>query len=144
MMEVRKLLEDKGSEVVTIDPDARLLAAAQQMTRRRIGALVVSGDGIHLDGLLRESEVVAALARPAQLEQLRVRDVMLSAVEVCGPDAHIKAVMELMTRTRCRHVPVVEGRRICGLLSVGDIVKYRMDEIELENLILREAYIASH
>ncbi len=144
-MRVHEILHDKGDEVVIIDPAASLRSAVTMMSHRRIGALVASADGNRLDGLLRESEVLAALAAHAmRIEDLRVGDVMIRSPEVCGPDAHIKAVMNRMTRTRCRHMPVVQGRRICGLISVGDIVKYRMDEMEKENLILREAYIATH
>jgi CBS domain-containing protein len=141
-MEVRAILASKGSEVVTLAGTMPAAAAAQIMNSRGIGAIVVSSDGVTLQGLLRESEIVGAVARGGSIGSATVADLMVAPVPTCEPGDHIKAVADLMTRTRIRHLPVVEAGRICGLLSVGDLLKHRLDEVELESRVLRDAYRA--
>lgn len=142
-MEVREILATKGVEVVTIGPHMPAVAAAQLMERRRVGAVVVSSDGVTLEGIVRESEIVAAVADGhGSLGSTAVSDLMLSTVPTCTPEDHVKDVMELMTRTRSRHVPVVDDGRLCGLVSVGDLVKHRLDELDLESRVLRDVYRA--
>jgi CBS domain-containing protein len=142
---VRDVLKSKGSEVETTPPDDSIVMVVHRLTMLGIGALVVSGDGERVDGVISERDLVRGLARHgARLLDLRVRDVMSRAVPVCRPDDTIKHVMAEMTRTRSRHLPVVDGERLCGLISIGDVVKNRLEEVELEATVLRDAYIAGH
>jgi CBS domain-containing protein len=142
-MEVRSILASKGSEVVTLAGTMPAAAAAQLMSSRGIGAIVVSSDGVTLQGLLRESEIVGAVAKGGgSIGSATVADLMVTPVPTCEPGDHVKDVTELMTRTRIRHLPVVDAGRICGLLSVGDLLKHRLDEVELESRVLRYAYRA--
>jgi len=142
-MEVRSILASKGSEVVTLAGTMPAAAAAQIMNSRGIGAIVVSSDGVTLQGLLRESEIVGAVAKGGgSIGSATVADLMVTPVPTCEPGDHVKTVAELMTRSRIRHLPVIDGGRICGLLSVGDLLKHRLDEVELESRVLRDAYRA--
>jgi CBS domain-containing protein len=142
---VEDMLNTKGRRVSTIRPDASVLNAVLQMRREGIGALVVTGDGERVEGVLSERDVVRALTthRQAALDRL-IRDVMSHPVVTCAPDDTVKWVMEQMTRLRVRHLPVVEAGRLAGIVSIGDVVKSRLDELELEGTVLRQAYIARH
>ena len=144
-MRVAEILRAKGATVQTIRPDATVLSAAIQLDRKRIGALVVSEDGRHLKGLISERDLVHGLATQSlQLLQRRVSDVMDRRVPVCARDDTIVVVMHQMTRTRCRHVPVVdEDGALCGLVSIGDIVKHRLEELELDSRVVRDLYLGS-
>ena len=142
-MKVEGVLHAKGSLVETIAPRATVAMAVHQLTTRGIGALVVSTDGERVEGVISERDIVRALARRGTgLLSMRVSEVMSGVVPVCSPQATIKEVMAQMTTSRQRHLPVVEGRRLCGIVSIGDVVKNRLEELELETIVLREAYIA--
>src|SRR5438067_10095619 len=141
-MKVDTILEAKGRTVETVTPDTSVAVAIHKLATMGIGALVVSPDGEQLAGVLSEREVVRGLVRHRErLLDLRVGDVMAKGVPVCSPGDTVKDAMELMTRTRHRHLPVVDGQRLCGLLSIGDVVKNRLEEMELETTVLRDAYI---
>jgi CBS domain-containing protein len=143
MARVREILDRKGPHVWTISPNATALEAAQEMNEHRIGALVVSEDGRRILGILSERDVVRALAaRGGDVMDLRVAQLMSRTVETCTPRDSVKSIMATMTRHRVRHLPVVEGGRLCGLVSIGDVVKNRLDEVEAEVNVLRDAYIA--
>jgi CBS domain-containing protein len=146
-MKVREILERKGDRVITIRPDATLTTAIHRLALERVGALVVSEDGIAISGILSERDIVRALAEDGAgilAPDRRVRDLMTTGVRTCRPDDTIKAAMGEMTRHRFRHLPVIDGGRLVGLVSIGDVVKSRLDEMELETVVLREAYIAGH
>ena len=146
-MKVSEILEQKGRRVVTIRPDATISTAVHRMALERIGALVVSEDGASIAGILSERDVMRGLAQDGgeiMNADRRVADLMTTGVRTCAPDDTVKSVMAEMTRRRFRHMPVVEGGRLTGLISIGDAVKSRLDEMELETLVLREAYIAGH
>ena len=146
-MKVRDILEVKGRRVITIRPDATISTAVHRLALERVGALVVSEDGSRIAGILSERDVVRALARDEAAimgPDHRVADLMTVGVRTCGPDDTVKAVMAEMTRSRIRHLPVVDNGRLTGLISIGDVVKSRLEEMELETLILRDAYIATH
>ena len=146
-MKVREILDAKGRGVVTIRPDATLSTAVHRLALERIGALVVSDDGVRVAGILSERDVVAGLARDGAdllAAGRRVADLMTRNVVTCGPDDTVKQLMAEMTRRRVRHLPVVEGGRLVGIVSIGDVVKSRLGEVELEATVLREAYIATH
>ena len=146
-MKVREILEHKGRRVVTIRPDATISTAVHRLALERIGALVVSEDGGSIAGILSERDIVRALVEDGGaimgLDR-RVADLMTTGVRTCGPDDNVKSVMGDMTRHRFRHMPVVEDGRLAGLVSIGDVVKSRLEEMELETVVLREAYIAAH
>jgi CBS domain-containing protein len=146
-VKVREILDAKGRRVVTIRPDATIATAVHRLALERIGALVASEDGRRVAGILSERDIVAALAgEGADLLSAgrRVADLMTRNVVTCAPDDTVKHVMREMTRRRFRHMPVVEGGQLAGIVSIGDVVKSRLEEVELEATVLRDAYIAAH
>ena len=146
-MKVREILEAKGSRVATIRPDATLSAAVHRLALERVGAPVVSDDGVRVTGILSERDVVTGLARDGAdlfATGRRVAGLMTRDVATCGPDDTVKWLMAEMTRRRVRHLPVLDDGRLVGIVSIGDVVKSRLGEVELEATVLREAYIATH
>ena len=144
-MKVADILRVKGSAVSTVGPDTSVVVALHRLKTGGIGALVISADGERIEGLLSERDIVRGLAdRGAQLLDLNVRDVMTKHVITCSPDDVLPLVMSEMTRRRVRHLPVVESDRLVGIISIGDIVKARLEELELETNVLRDAYLARH
>ena len=145
-MTVQRIIHEKGSEVTTVTPGVTIAEAAAILSRRRIGAVVVV-EGDKVCGILSERDIVRALAQEgAEImgTSQRVADVMTIGVATCSMDDNIKAVMAEMTRRRFRHLPVIEEGRLAGIVSIGDVVKSRLGEMELETVMLREAYIAAH
>jgi len=144
-MKVADVLKAKGAEVMTIARDAGLEDAVRKLKAGRIGALVVSDDGERVRGILSERDIVRAVAdHGAKVVKLHVRDVMSPTVVTCTPDEGIKSVMTQMTNHRSRHIPVIDNGKLAGIISIGDIVKNRLDELELETNVLRDSYIARH
>ena len=142
-MKVADLLKSKGGEVVTIAPGASVREAVEALRRNRIGAVVVSPDGKLVEGLVSERDIVHGLARyGGELLDKSVTDVMTKTPMTCSPDENVRQLMWVMTEHRSRHVPVLEGSTLCGIVSVGDVVKSRLDEVEMEASVLRDAYIA--
>jgi CBS domain-containing protein len=141
-MKVEKILQSKGWAVETISPGATMVHAIHRLTSAGIGALVVSNDEETVLGMLSERDIVWALSRRgAEVLELQVADCMSRGGLTCTPEDTIQATMTEMTRQRQRHLPVLKDGRLCGLISLGDVVKYRLDELELEANILRDAYI---
>jgi len=137
-MNVETILRNKGRRVATIRADATLAEAVDLLRQYGIGALVVSDDGTSVDGILSERDIVSALARyGTELMELAVADIMTRAVVTCAPDDPIAELMAEMTNRRVRHFPVVRNGRLCGIVSIGDLVKSRLDEIEYEASSLR-------
>jgi CBS domain-containing protein len=144
-MSVASILKAKGTHVETVKPETTLYKVVWDLRARGIGALVVSEDGATVLGLVSERDIVRGLTEHGtRLLALPVSEVMCSPAVTCEPGESITAVMARMTRHRARHLPVVEGGRLCGIVSIGDIVKHRLDELELEAAVLRDAYIAGH
>lgn len=145
-MKVETILKGKGREVETTTPDADVTLVIHKLATLGIGALVVTPDGHTVEGTVSERDIVRGLRRHgAALLDLRARDVMSRQVPTCSPDDLIQRVMADMTRTRHRHVPVLDGDgHLCGIVSIGDLVKHRLDEMEMETNVLRDAYIARH
>jgi CBS domain-containing protein len=143
-MKVDSILKSKGREVQTIRPNRTISAAVERMERANIGALVVSEDGSKVDGILSERDVVWSLAqRGASTTRMTVGELMTHKVTTCTADDSIKHLMALMTSHRIRHVPVVDSKgELVGLVSIGDVVKNRLEELELEAAVLRDAYIS--
>ncbi|HEX3393100.1 MAG TPA: CBS domain-containing protein [Acidimicrobiales bacterium] len=144
-MKVADVLKAKGADVLTIPKDAGLEEAVRKLKAGRVGALVVSDDGERVRGIVSERDIVRAVAdHGAKVVKMHVRDVMSPAVVTCTPDEGIKSVMVQMTNHRSRHIPVVDNGKLAGIISIGDIVKNRLDELELETNVLRDSYIARH
>jgi CBS domain-containing protein len=146
-MKVREILDAKGRGVVTVRPEASVSTVVHRLVLERIGALVVSEDGRHIAGVVTESDIVRALAADgaaAVASGRRVAELMTRNVATCTPEDTVKRVMAEMTRRRVRHLPVVEGGGLAGIVSIGDVVKSRLGEVELEADVLRDAYIAAH
>lgn len=145
-MTVAAILKAKGSHVETTRPDTTLYTVAWELKSKNIGALVVVGeDSTRILGIISERDVVRQLIEHgAQLLALPVSKVMSAPVLTCAPDDRVTGVMARMTRHRVRHLPVIEGGRLAGIVSIGDLVKYRLDELELEANILRETLMVSH
>jgi CBS domain-containing protein len=143
-MDVQGILRAKGTRVVTIMPDATVADLVQGLREERIGAMVVSDDGYRINGIVSERDIVRALAEVGErVVRLRIAEIMTSTVTTCSPTDSVKSLMELMTRHRFRHVPVVETGRLVGIVSIGDVVKTRLDEMATEASVLREAYLGA-
>lgn len=142
-MNVESILKVKGHGVETIRPGSQVEIAVHLLAAKGIGALVVSADGKRLDGVISERDVVRGLVKYGpRLLEMPVSSVMTEASPVCSPDTGIRDAMAEMTRSRHRHLPVVRDGVLRGLLSIGDVVKHRLEEMELEASVLRDAYIA--
>jgi len=143
IVKVAAILKAKGTSVATTPPEATVSTVVWDLRSKGIGALVVSQDGTTLLGLISERDIIHALAEHgARLPGLRVSQLMTRSVVTCTPEDSITTVMALMTRHRVRHIPVVEAGRLRGIVSIGDVVKHRLDELEMEANVIREAYIA--
>lgn len=142
-MTVEHILRIKGRNVVTIEPQRTLAQAAQLLSERRIGAAVVGDTFRPVLGILSERDIVRAVAArgPAALDE-PVAQSMTEKVVTCTGASAIDEVMGLMTDGKFRHVPVVENGRLCGIVSIGDIVKHRLAEVEAESRAMRD-YIAT-
>jgi len=143
-MKVSEILKTKGGAVETIDPGASVAEAVRRLAGPpQIGALVVCPPGTRkVSGMIDERDVLRGLARHGTtLLELTVADVMSRRVPVCSPEDSVAYVMREMTRLRHRHLPVIEGGELVGVVSIGDVVKNRLAEIELETGVLRDAYI---
>jgi CBS domain-containing protein len=137
-MNVETILRTKGREVATIRPGETVASAADMLISRNIGALVVSENGQSVDGIISERDIVHGLTdRGADLLSLEVAEVMTRRVVTCDPGDTIDQLMAEMTNRRIRHFPVVEDGRLCGIISIGDVVKSRLDEVEYEARSLR-------
>ena len=142
-MKISAILDDKQPEVVTIDIFSTLKAAAELMSNRRIAALVVTENGVAV-ALLSERHIVEVFAHQGKFaEEMRVRQVIDRQLITVSPEDTIKRAMSLMTHTRIRHLPVMKESELIGIVSLGDVVKHRLEELELEANVLRDIYIAA-
>jgi len=142
-MKVSEILGAKGHDVVTVSPETRVSSLVRRLHIEGIGAAVVSRDGETIDGLVSERDIVHALAtQDTELLGRPVSEFMTREVVTCRPDDSMKSVMATMTRRRIRHLPVVEGGRLVGVVSIGDVVKNRLEEMELETRVLRDYAVA--
>lgn len=142
-MQVKHILFQKGREVVTIPGDATLSEAARVMARRRIGAIVVRGQDGSFAGIISERDLVCAIAEDSVAALCQtVASRMTRDVTVCAECTTIEDLMETMTLGRFRHMPVIEDDRLVGIVSIGDVVKTRIEETVREAESLRE-YIAA-
>ena len=139
-MRVNELLADKGDLVVTIHPDTSLEQAAKQLARYGFGVLVASEDGQVVSGILSERDIVRKIAEVgAPALQIKTRSIMTRHVHTCTTDETLDNLMRLMTEHRFRHVPVVDDKNhVCGIVSISDLVKRRVVELEEETEHLQE------
>jgi CBS domain-containing protein len=144
-MNVDAILKEKGRRVITMRPNSPLTTVIRRMKLEHIGAVILSDDGETIDGILSERDIVNGLAeRGLDLLDCKASDIMTREVITCAPGDNIKQIMVKMTNSRIRHVPVVHNNRLAGLISIGDVVKHRLEEAELETTVLRDAYLAAH
>lgn len=142
-MTVKSILDAKGRDVVTLGPDATLEEAAGLLAARRIGAVVVTEDDGRILGILSERDIVRAIGESgAAALALKVSGAMTGKVTMCRETHTVIHVMEIMTRERFRHLPVEKDGRLDGIVSIGDVVKRRIDEALREADQIRE-YIAT-
>jgi CBS domain-containing protein len=138
-MRISQILRTKRSDVVVISPDATLRTAIALMTRERVGALVVVDEEQHLLGVVSERDIIQSLDLDApDLIVTLVRRIMRTDGPVATLEDSLQSVMEVMTATRARHVPIVKYGRPIGIVSIGDIVKSRLDETMQENSVLQD------
>lgn len=147
-MTVQQVLKSKGSDVATISPEAPLTELVDKLAEHRIGAMIVSADGKHIDGIVSERDIVRALrsdggvpsfreSRLVHLDRVSVSEIMTSEVKTCTPTTSIDEVMTLMTSGRIRHLPVLdEEAGLVGIVSIGDIVAARISHLEWERSAL--------
>jgi CBS domain-containing protein len=141
-MTIRAILQSKGDTVLSVSASAAVRDAVALLAEKRIGALPVI-DGGEVLGIFSERDVIYGLAREGEsILNAQVRDVMIAPAITVEPEEAVMGALGLMTRRRIRHLPVVEGGRVAGFVSIGDLVKYRIDKIEAEAAALRE-YIQS-
>ncbi len=150
-MKVAEILKAKNRPVVTAKPDTELSAVMQLMKLENIGCVVLSENGEHADGIVSVRDIVYAMAgyerKKRKLDgsaflKLPVSQIMTRKVTTCLPGDNLKQVMKLMTRWHYLHVPVLEDRKLCGIISIDDVVKYGVAEMELEAQVLRDTLIA--
>jgi CBS domain-containing protein len=142
-MNVKAILAAKGGDITDIEPSANLAAAAKLLGTRRIGVVVIRGAGGRLAGILSERDIVRAIGeRGVAALDLPVSQVMTREIETCTEDESVAGIMERMTTGKFRHMPVVRSGTLVGLISIGDVVKQRVGQIEQESEAMRD-YIRS-
>ena len=138
-MQLSTIIAAKGATVRTIQPDALVSELVALLAEHKIGALIVSSDGGSISGIVSERDVVHAIARSVDSLQQPVSSIMTTTVFCAPPDAHIDDLMQLMTEKRVRHIPVTDpDGMLLGIVSIGDVVKTRLGELEGERQALLE------
>jgi CBS domain-containing protein len=137
-MNVKAILAAKGGDIFSIDPTATLQAAAQLLSKHRIGSAIISGAGGRLAGILSERDIVRAVSEHgAEALAMPVGQVMTRNVITCAEDDSVAEIMERMTAGKFRHMPVLRDGQLIGLVSIGDVVKQRVEEVEHDAEALR-------
>jgi CBS domain-containing protein len=132
-MRINQVLAAKASQdVVTVSPDGSVRELLRLLAEHNVGALVVSRDGRRLEGIVSERDVVRSLARGDDVLDAQVSSIMTSDVRTCEGDNAVNDLMQVMTEHRIRHVPVLKNDELVGIISIGDVVKSRMSELEFE------------
>lgn len=142
-MKVADILSVKGNRVMTVGPNESISRLAHRLRLEKVGAMIVSEDGKKIDGIISERDIAIGLAEHgAALPELHVSNLMTRGVITCSPDDSIADISRIMTQRRVRHLPVKDKDQLVGVVSVGDVVKYRLDEMEMEANVLRDYAIA--
>jgi CBS domain-containing protein len=138
-MRISDVLRVKGTQVVTVTPDTRVRHLLAVLAEHRIGAVVVSRDGVSVDGIASERDIVRAFAkRGAAVMSEAITKIYTAEVHTVTPETSLEDVMRMMTEHRVRHAPVVAGGGLCGIVSLGDVVKNRVGELETERAALTD------
>lgn len=138
-MQVSVLLQRKGFDVVTVAPETSLGEVLGVLTENRIGAVVITRDGVKIDGVLSERDIVTSLAaKGSDALECQCQEVMSTEIITCEPDTTVEELMTTMTEHRVRHVPVVVDGRLSGVVSIGDVVKDRISGLEFETQALHD------
>ena len=130
IVEVLKAKPEVG--VITITPDAGVRELLAKLAEHNVGALIVSSDGETVEGIVRERDVVRHLHHDGTVVNNTVGAIMTEVVETCAPESTVDELMEIMTRRRFRHVPVVKDGKLVGIVSIGDVVKHKLSQLEFE------------
>jgi CBS domain-containing protein len=142
-VKVADILEIKGSTVITIKPTETIAALSQRLRERRIGAAIVSGNGQTVDGVISERDIAYGLGvHKAELHAMPVSALMTKAVITCSPDDNLGIVASTMLSRNVRHLPVLDGSRLIGMVSIRDVLNFRVDQLQRETGMLRA--FASH
>ena len=143
-MTIESILKRKGTDVTTIAPEASIKRAADWLSAKNIGALVVVTSENAVLGLISEREIVHAFSRYGETAaSMPVKEIMRHGVTTVSPDESVNRVMNLMTHQRVRHMPVLRGGKLAGIVSIGDVVNHRLEDLELETNVLRDVYNAA-
>jgi CBS domain-containing protein len=144
-MKVAEILKQKGQEVVSVQPNELISTLSHRLRLARIGAMVVLGEDGMLAGIVSERDIVHGVAEHgAHCLELTVAALMTKRVITCTPEDSVTRIAQMMTENRIRHLPVVQGGKLVGVVSVGDVVKNRLEEMSLEASVLRDIAIAGH
>ncbi len=139
---VGTILDRKGGGIISIGRDASLSEAVQVLAEKRIGALVVTEADGSLCGILSERDIVRKLAAtPGQTLPQKVEDNMTKDVKTCAPGDTMVSVLRVMTEGRFRHMPIVDGGQLKGMLTIGDVIQFRLNELEHESLQLKQMIV---
>ena len=132
-MRINDVLKAKPKhDVITIGPDATVRELVALLAEHNVGALIVSADGESVDGIVSERDVVRLLHDRSDVLEVQISEIMTSSVRTCEGDAAVTELMQIMTEHRIRHVPVMTSGRLTGIISIGDVVKNRIGELEFE------------
>jgi CBS domain-containing protein len=151
-MKIATLLDKKGHQVVTVAPDATIFDVVNLLRKHHIGCLVVSRDGKHVEGLVAVRDIAYAMAERADRIRIAfgadildapITRIMTAEVHCCGPDDTLRHVMKEMTKRHILHVPVIDRGALCGIVSTDDVVKYAVEEMELEREVLRDSLLVA-
>lgn len=138
-MRIASILREKGSDVATIRPDATVIDASRELADHGVGALLVCETDGRLSGIISERDLARSLAIHGEAALAkRVADLMTHQVTTCTPDDTVDELMAVMTERRVRHLPVLDEGRLAGIISIGDVVKHRVGELEQENVTLHD------
>lgn len=142
-MQVSQILKTKGSAVKTIRPGTPVRAVAEALRNESVGVMVVTDEIGSLKGIISERDLTRGMADAGEgVFALTAADLMTANVVTCTPDDSIAGISRIMTQRRIRHLPVMTGRKLVGLVSIGDVLKHRLDEVQLEAAVLRDVAIA--
>lgn len=138
-MNVSQILKTKGQRVITATTETTIRGILDVLAQERIGAIVVADDGGHVDGIISERDIVRGLAeQSAEILDMPVTTLMTKRVITCGLDDKIDELMQQMTDNRIRHIPVIDNHALVGVISIGDVVKFRVEQLENETTMLRD------
>jgi CBS domain-containing protein len=142
-MRVADILKAKGSTVLTVRPNETIQAVAKRLKQENVGAMIVSNDGVSLEGVISERDVALSIALfNAEFHALPASALMQSTFATCSPDSSVVDIAKLMTEKRLRHLPVKQNGRLVGVISIGDVLKHRLAEVQLEARVLQDIAIA--